>query len=73
MERKDTCLCVESFNIASFLFIKILRGLLKASPINVFGVWFIGLTLSVTEYYIIDQGCMYALSSVLVTNHNETS
>ena len=52
MERKDRCLCVERFNTASFLFIKILRGLLEAITINTFAVWLIGLTLSVTEYYI---------------------
>ena len=63
---------MESFNIASFLFIKILRGLLSVPPINKFGVWLIGLTLPVTEYYIVDQGCVYASSSVLVADHNET-
>ena len=62
-------LSVESFNIASILFIKILMGLLQVPPINTFGVWLIGLTLSVTEYYTVDQGCMYASSSVLVTSH----
>ena len=31
------------------------------------------LARSVTEYYIVDQRCIYTSSSVLVTNHNEAS